>query len=132
MKFVPRSARPAVKILCVCVCGLSALKRGRLPLERGRGRVTKKRREARPYQVIEDGTVRRGKLCISDGFGYIRNQRSARCEYWRCRIWRDGGAGCRGRAVLDRRTDEFFVTTPHTCGDEDFVYPPNSRMDSLT
>ncbi len=64
---------------------------------------------------------------MSEGFSYLRNRSNERTEYLRCRISRDK-IGCRGRAVLDKRKGLFYVTMPHTCKDEDFVFLPNSRL----
>ncbi len=86
-----------------------------------------KRSDPRPYQLIEDGTMRRGMLLMSEGFSYVRNVWTETTDYLRCRISRDK-LGCRGRAVLDKRKGLFYVTMPHTCLDKDFVFPPNSRL----
>ncbi len=88
----------------------------------------KKRSDPRPYELIQDGSVR---ICLSDGFGYVRNSTTEKTEYWRCRCFRTDGRGCAARAIRDLRSDEFFLTVPHVCDRADFVIPPQSRMGSL-
>ena len=67
-----------------------------------------------PFQVIEDGTVRRRSLIISDGYGYLKNTegKDGKKVYWRCRVWKNG---CKARAILDVKLNKFFLTAGHSC-----------------
>ncbi len=111
-----------MRALQTCAISTVSVHRPRKPYH------TKKRNEnlKRPYELIEEGTVRRSVLCMSDGFGYLRYKETPKSMYWKCRIFRDG-VGCRAKAILDKRSGDFFVTVPHTCTDPDFVPPSNSR-----
>ncbi len=116
-----------MKKIITCMTDIPSNNVSALPKKKWSRRQKRKRSNPRPYQLIEDGTVRKGVLIMSEGFSYVRNVWTETTDYMRCRISRDK-LGCRGRAVLDKRKGLFYVTMPHTCMDEDFVFLPNSRL----
>ena len=67
------------------------------------------------YEVMRSGSQRGGNVYIADGYGYIkdhlRNKRlSLRCRHSKSR-------GCKGRALIDCKTDTFVLRTPHNSCD---------------
>ncbi len=68
-----------------------------------------------PVELVPDGTMKRGKLWLHNGFSYVKNRESkSGILYMHCRMVKV----CKAAARLNNQT--FIVSGYHTCQDQTF------------